>query len=201
MHLLARWVLHPPGTERALSSSSEETSRVWRGPKTLGLRPISASSARATRRLLLARANRPRHGHGTRRLALTATRRPHAFQSVSAASRQQLSLDSLRGSIAVRVDRDVASCLSLRTRTPKQNPRARSSFCLVPLAKTTQFSVPRFLRNTRSSERQPPSSGWPPFRTGPSAVCRVVEGQTWAASTGAGGSFLTSTPLAVFASV
>jgi len=156
VHLLARWVLHPPGTERALSSSSEETSRVWRGPKTLGLRPISASSARATRRLLLARANRPRHGHGTRRLALTATRRPHAFQSVSAASRQQLSLDSLRApALPFALTAMSRRASSLRTRTPKQNPRARShsAWCLWQRQLNSRFLGSSATRDPRSDSR------------------------------------------------
>ena len=156
MHLLARWVLHPPGTERALSSSSEETSRVWRGPKTLGLRPISASSARATRRLLLARANRPRHGHGTRRLALTATRRPHAF-SVRQCRLAPTAEPGLAAGPALPFALTAMSrrASPLRTRTPKQNPRARShsAWCLWQRQLNSRFLGSSATRDPRSDSR------------------------------------------------
>jgi hypothetical protein len=57
------------------------------------------------------------------------------------ASRHQSEPGLATGPIAVHVDRDHGSCLPLRRRTPKQNPRA-IAFCLVPLAMASQFSVP-----------------------------------------------------------
>jgi hypothetical protein len=143
--------------------------RVWRGPKTLGLRPINASSSRATRRSLLARTQGlvTLTAHAALPYGYPTTARPPVRQC--RASRHQSEPGLAAGPIAVHVDRDHGSCLPLRRRTPKQNPRA-IAFCLVPLAMTSQF---RSLRNAGSPERQPSSQDWPPLRTGPLAVCCV----------------------------
>jgi hypothetical protein len=198
-------VAHLLGTEGAFSSS-EETSRVWRGPKTLGLRPpISASCSRAARCLLLARAKglATLTAHAALPYGYPTTARPPVRQC--RASRQQPSLGSLQALIAVHIDRDLAPCLSRRRRTPKQNQRASD----------------RILAGASDDDNSILGSSVPPQREIPGAtaafagLASVSDGafgsvlrraawskvQTLAASTGAGGSFLTSTPLAFFASV
>ena len=188
-HLLARCLLHPPGTRRAFSSSSEETSRVWRGPKTLGLRLPSAPAAREP--LGVCCWPEPKVSRLSRRTppCPTATLGPHALQSVS----------------AVHIDRDLAPCLSRRRPTPKQNPRASDR--ILAGASDDDNSI---LGSSVPPQREIPGATAALRRTGlcfgrafGSVLRRAASSkvQTWAASTGAGGSFLTSTPLAFFASV
>jgi hypothetical protein len=169
-HLLARCLHHPPGTRRAFSSSSEETSRVWRGPKTLGFAP-SAPTAREP--LGVCCWPEPKASSRSRRTppCPTATRRPDVLQSVSAAPRANSRARARCGPpLPFTVTAISQRAFPFEDAHPNRTGTRAIAFCLVPLAMTTQFSL---LCNAGSPERQPPSPAWPPFRTGPSAVCCV----------------------------
>jgi hypothetical protein len=167
-------VAHLLGTEGAFSSS-EETSRVWRGPKTLGLRPPSAPAAREPLGVCCWPA--PKASRLSRRTppCPTATRRPHALQSVSAAPRgNSRAWARCRPSLPFTLTAISRRASPVEDARPNRTRARAIVFWLVPLTMTTQFSVPRFLRNARYPERQPPSPDWPLFRTGPLAVCCVA---------------------------
>ena len=150
--------------------SSEETSRVWRGPKTLGFAP-SAPTAREPFGVCCW--PEPKASSRSRRTPAcpTATRRPDALQSVSAAPRaNSLARARCGPPLPFTVTAISQRASPFEDARPNRTRTRAIAFCLVPLAMTTPFSV---VCNAGSPERQPPSPAWPLFRTGRSAVCCV----------------------------
>lgn len=114
-----------------------ETSHIWHGPKTLGLRPISASSSRSTRVVAVGPSQKlPPDARGAQPCA---TRLPQGLQFVVPAHRANIRARAPAGPVVAHIDRDLASRIGIRRRRAKTEPTQAIAFCLVPLAMTTEF--------------------------------------------------------------